>query len=102
LVKGFSSWAIVTQLRQFANCVKHGEAEDGDCEKLREVRPDLFSNPAVENAGTLFADDADAPLTGRGLYLTSTAFEEFAAALRTFWKELGQAMIEGEPPLQEA
>jgi hypothetical protein len=92
----FASWAKVKELRWLANCVKHAEADGGDCEKLRRVRQDLFANPAVPSCGEVVTEEADSPLTGMGLYLTPASFAEFAVALKRFWEELGKAIAEGE------
>lgn len=108
------SWPQIELLRDLSNCVKHAEAilpgsetiqnrewrVPGEkprkrplgeaCKRLRSKRPDWFTpiGPPVGRPHVL------QPLYGQGIYLDETTLWEFATATKSFWNELGDALVQ--------
>lgn len=89
----FKSWAKVEELNRLADAIKH--ADGWSCERLKELRPDLFCHP---DAGELGAPidlprlKVFQPLGGENIYVTDKAFDEYVAAVKGFWGELAEAL----------
>jgi hypothetical protein len=78
-------WAKVRELRLVANSVKHGEGSSA--KQLRELRPDLFQNPAfarirVEMGASWFdrQEPLAMPLAGEDLFVTEDDLRNYSAA----------------------
>lgn len=78
-------WDKLHELRLVANSVKH--AEGGSAKQLREIRPDLFQNPAfahirAEMGATWFdrQEPLAMPLAGEGLFVTEDDLRNYSAA----------------------
>src|SRR5260370_8941912 len=78
-------WAKIDELRLIANSVKH--AEGGSAKQLRELRPDLFQNPAfahirAEMGASWFdrQEPLSMPLAGEDLFVTEDDFRNYSTA----------------------
>ena len=87
-----AAWAKIDELRLVANSVKH--AEGGSATQLRQVRPDLFKNPAFAEIraemGGRWLDRHEPlamPLAGEDLFVTEDDLRNYSAA--------GVALFEG-------
>ncbi len=85
-------WAKIDELRLIANSVKH--AEGGSAKQLRELRPDLFQNPAFAHIraemGASWFDRQEPlamPLAGEDLFVTEDDLRNYSTA--------GAALFEG-------
>jgi len=77
-IENLSSWPKIDELRLAANTIKHAEGDSA--RKLREVRPDLF----LCSKATIYA-----PMSGEGICIKVTDFEQYERAIVQFWDELG-------------
>ncbi|MBZ5596044.1 MAG: hypothetical protein LAP39_27695 [Acidobacteriia bacterium] len=78
-------WAKIHELRLIANSVKH--AEGGSAKQLRELRPDLFQNPAFAHIraemGASWFDRQEPlamPLAGEDLFVTEDDLRNYSVA----------------------
>lgn len=78
-------WAKIDELRLVANSVKH--AEGGSARQLRQLRPDLFQNPAFAEIraemGGRWLDRQEPlamPLAGEDLFVTEDDLRIYSAA----------------------
>jgi len=90
------AWSRIHELRLVANSVKH--AEGGSAKQLRELRPDLFSNPAfaqireemeAQGLSNRFLDrqtPLSVPLAGDGLFVTEDDLQTYAAHARSLFE----------------
>lgn len=91
-----ASWSKIEQLRLLANSVKHGEG--GSLVKLRNIRPDIFRNPDLNE---LFPNDSDLclvvdvrlPMAGEDIYVTTQIFDEFSKAVISFIAEIAEYFV---------
>lgn len=91
IVSTFSSWPKVYELRLIANTVKH--AEGNSSQKLRDIRPDIFRNPALTpdfHSPEFYR--VKQPLIGEGLYVSLQDIKDYCAHLVQFWEELADVM----------
>jgi hypothetical protein len=69
-----------------ANAVKH--AEGSGAKTIRNMRPDLFRNPLLDQMGMTWVVPANAPLrlplAGDDLFVTEEMFSRYAAAVADF------------------
>jgi hypothetical protein len=79
------AWAKIDELRLVTNAVKH--AEGPSAQQLRELRPDLFENPAFAHIraemGDRWVDRQEPlamPLAGEDLFVTENDLEAYATA----------------------
>ena len=79
------SWGKIDELRLVANSVKH--AEGTSSRQLRELRPDLFQNPAFADLraemGERFFDRDDPlsrPLAGEDMFVTENDLHDYCTA----------------------
>ena len=84
-LSSLESWAKIQELRLIANSVKH--AEGGSAKQLRELRPDLFQNPAFAHIraemGANWFDRQEPlamPLAGEDLFVTEDDLRNYSAA----------------------
>jgi hypothetical protein len=87
------SWSKIEELRIVANTIKH--AESNAAEKLRHLRPDLFTNPALRKDGYNFNFPHQTiymPLSGEDIFLQTKDFKEYSTATMTFWEEFGKVI----------
>jgi hypothetical protein len=86
----FPSWETITELKWLSNSIKHAEGYSAN--KLRQLRPNLFSPPAIrENGMDLFggkpASNIYMPLSGEDLYVSEKDLEKYKNAISNFWSE---------------
>jgi len=88
------SWGIIDELRLVANSVKHAEGKSAM--QLRELRPELFSNPDLaeilaewerygrrQEPGPLLA-----PLAGEDLFVSENHLKAYADGARSLFEEI--------------
>jgi hypothetical protein len=88
------SWNAIDELRLVANTVKH--AEGGSADKLRERRPDLFRDPALEflraewerYGSTDIQEALSAPLAGEGLFVAEEHLKSYAQSAKSLFEEI--------------
>jgi hypothetical protein len=90
-LKTLPSWPVLDELRHVANAVKHGEG--GSAEKLKALRPKLFSNPDYvefyEKEGIESpVRDAQAPLTGEDLFVTEDLLRMYIDTVEALFGEI--------------
>ena len=85
------SWEKICELRWVANSVKHAEGRSS--QQLREVRPDLFQNPAFADIraemGGRWLDRQEPlamPLAGEDLFVTEDDLQAYATAARSLFE----------------
>jgi len=87
-IESLQSWPKVTELKLIANSVKHAEGKSA--EKVRKLRPDLFTHPdlrALQWTQRPSASRVYSPLAGQDIYLTDNDLETYRSAIIAFWKE---------------
>lgn len=94
-----SAWPKIQELRLVANAVKHGEGNSAA--RLRDMRPDLFQNPALRelsrNLPEIYtAPTVRLPLAGEDIFVTSEVFSEFSEAANSFFAEIAEYFIAHE------
>lgn len=83
------TWAKLDELRLVANVVKHAEGDSAN--KLRAVNDAHFKLPSVRGTDLekWFGDRMlGEPLTGEGIYVVKSDYDEFVTAVIEFWKWL--------------
>ncbi len=95
-ITSFKSWKQIEELNLIANATKH--AEGPSAEKLRKVRPELFTPNYIYNNPDLqwLASSSPSlymPLAGDDLYVTVEDIRMYQQALVDFWAELGEAIM---------
>ncbi|MCC5927028.1 MAG: hypothetical protein JJU41_10770 [Bacteroidetes bacterium] len=88
-IDNFESWSKISELRQVANAVKH--AEGSSAGRLKNMRPDLFSNPELQNLeinNTLFNPKVYSPLSGEDIFLSLNDIHDYKDSIRSFYIEL--------------
>lgn len=87
-----SSWPMIEELRYVANAVKHAEGSATD--KLKSVRPELFTDPAFANIKDLDGYNlfetrsVAAPLAGEDLFVSEDLLMRYADAAESFLHEI--------------
>jgi len=83
-------WEKISELRWVANSVKHAEGGSSKC--LRQVRPDLFQDPALADIraemGGRWLDRQGPlakPLAGEDLFVTESDLRAYATAARSLF-----------------
>jgi hypothetical protein len=89
-----AAWAKIDELRLVANSVKH--ADGGSARQLREIRPDLFENPAFAHILAEIGAMGDRwverqtplsrPLAGEDLFVTEDDMRAYTAAARSLFE----------------
>jgi hypothetical protein len=87
------AWARIDELRLVANSVKH--AEGRSAQQLRELRADLFQNPAFAHIraemGGRWLDRQEPlamPLAGEDLFVTENDLQAYATAARSLFEDI--------------
>jgi hypothetical protein len=87
------TWAVIRELRLVAHSVKHAEGDSS--RRLREIRPDLFQNPAFAHIraemGGRWLDRQEPlamPLAGEDLFVTENDLEAYANAARSLFESI--------------
>jgi len=100
-IKTFSSWPNIEELRNVANCAKHG---DGDKTKdasnwLRSNHPRLLGEFAriPDDEVSLRLLGVTQPLFGEGLCVSQQDFMRYADAIKQFWAELLNTLRQRRP-----
>jgi hypothetical protein len=86
-------WPLIEELRLVANTAKHAEGKSsGD---LRNIRPDLFCDPALVNVYKgIGIDDyfvnrpISAPLAGEDLFVSEDLLKQYAEGGETFFRDI--------------
>jgi hypothetical protein len=88
----FDCYHDVTELRDVANCAKHGEGPA--CENLRKSCPRLLGEFAKINEDIVGLQmlGVTKPLFGEGLCVTHQDVVRYGNAIRQFWRELESAI----------
>jgi hypothetical protein len=87
-----SSWPMIEELRYVANAVKHAEGSATD--KLKSLRPELFTDPVFANirdfdGNSLFETrTVAAPLAGEDLFVSEDLLMKYAEAVESFLLEI--------------
>jgi hypothetical protein len=83
-----SSWPMIEELKYVANAVKH--AEGGATDKLRSLRPELFTHPALDfDEMSIFETrTVAAPLAGEDLFVREDLLIKYAEAVESFFLEI--------------
>lgn len=93
-IEKLSAWAKVDELKVVANVIKHAEGHAAD--KLRRLRPDLFTLTATEEDtfwnSRILRRDVYSPLTGEDIYITIDDLRAYSNALVSFWQEFANAI----------
>ncbi len=89
-IEHFSSWETITELKWLSNSIKHAEGYSAN--KLRKLRPDLFSPPAIRESGMELFDGKPVsniymPLSGDDLYVSEIDLKKYKNAITNFWSE---------------
>lgn len=84
----YKSWNTISELNHLANATKHGEGSSA--EKLRKVRPDLFSHPSSieRDLGPRSKSPSRrlySPLSGEDIYVSETDLVRYKNAIVGFW-----------------
>lgn len=90
----FSTWESMEELRLVANVVKHAEGRSAD--DLRRKRPDLFrrSDPMLPQVLKKYAPiHLYQPLWGDDFYISTEGYREYAQAIRRFWEQLMNTLL---------
>lgn len=90
------SWSMIDELRLVANAVKH--AEGSATRKLRELRPELFSNPEFEETDGVFKelrftgrmDSVCAPLSGEEFFVSEKLLQVYSKAAESLFAEIAE------------
>ena len=85
------------ELKLIANTIKHAEGPSAG--KLYKIRPDLFSNPILQDESRMMTKRwvVSKPLFGEDLYITLDDFTLFVEAVKGFWSEFAE-IIEAHYP----
>ena len=92
-MEGLASWSKILELEALANVVKHGDGRSA--EKLRELRPDLLTNPLFRGrAGLMGSPTAyvGLPLAGDSVYVTPEDFAALVQSAEMFWRDFADAI----------
>jgi hypothetical protein len=94
-------WCLIVELRLVANTAKH--AEGCSSNGLRNLRPDLFLDPALSG---LFPDagfqdflarrPVTAPLAGEGLFVTEDTLKTYSESVIRFFEQIAVHLDERE------
>jgi hypothetical protein len=93
----YPCWAKMKELSLVANVVKH--AEGNSAQKLRQVRPDLFTAPSIrsdEALSWIAGRHLYSPLSGDDLYVTEADLTGYFDAAQAFWEALASDLQELE------
>lgn len=85
------AWPAIEELRLVANAIKH--AEGSSAKQLREIRPELFRNPILEEFSPLGIDVSEpvhSPLSGDDFFITDKVFQEYSGAAERLFAGIGQ------------
>jgi hypothetical protein len=90
-IESFANWPKLQELRLLANTVKHAEGKSSS--ELMKIRPDLFIFPksffAIEPK---YPRPVYSPMSGDDIYVQLKDFNEYADALKGFWKEFTEIL----------
>lgn len=92
-IETLKSWAKIEELRVVANTIKH--AEGSSAEKLRQLRPDLFTHPQLRDTAGFDSSSMSRvylPLAGEDIFLTVADLRAYCTTLLEFWEEFGAAI----------
>lgn len=80
-------WSKIIELALVANVVKHAEGRSEH--QLRCLRPDVFQHPLMRDPAYASIPPSKmptrAPLSGEDVYLIKADFDQYAAAVSSFW-----------------
>jgi hypothetical protein len=94
-IEHFSTWSKLEELRDAANAIKHAEGQSA--EKLRVLRPDVFTHPStliLTDSELMSGKSVFMPLAGEDLFFTNDDIENYCNCILSFWDELGEALKE--------
>ena len=89
------SWPTIDELRLVANAVKH--AEGPATRQLRDIRPELFTDPAFgqlskkmeeDGLGRMDGGTVSAPLSGEEFFVSEKLLKDYAEAAESFFTEI--------------
>jgi hypothetical protein len=92
-LKQLSRWPLIDELRLVANTAKHAEGKS--CDELRNLRPELFCDPAFAKIyqGMGIKDYFEnrlvsAPLAGEDLYVSEEELQKYAEGVEGFFRQI--------------
>jgi hypothetical protein len=94
-LESLPSYQLLNELKHVANTVKHGKGPA--CDKLKELRPELFTDPAfakflggmgVDPKEDLQQKVVEAPLAGDDLFVTEDGLRKYAEGAESFFLEI--------------
>lgn len=88
-LRALKPWPKIDELQLVANAVKH--AEGPSARRLRQLRPELFQQPAVRERLPGIPDPVHPirmPLAGDDLYITEQSFEEYRQAANQLFTDI--------------
>jgi hypothetical protein len=87
-IETVGNWLIFNELRLIANTVKH--ADGYSSKRLKEIKANLFYNPALAGSPTLKSKPGPVlkPMFGEDLYVTLEDFSHYVETIKSFWLEL--------------
>jgi len=92
-LKQLSRWPLIDELRLVANTAKHAEGKS--CGELRNLRPELFCDPAFAKIyqGMGIKDyfenrSVSAPLAGEDLYVSEEELQKYAEGVEDFFRQI--------------